>query len=96
MCLCCVQVAWTSFHKNKKMVRKHLAQYHIGKISPEQKAVYIYADSYLRTCLTQVLHVIFLCCLYIASANREGFYGVKRKDGGKGKETQGPKTTCHP
>jgi fatty acid desaturase 2 (delta-6 desaturase) len=30
-------LAWTSFHHNKAMVRKYLAQYHIGKICPEQK-----------------------------------------------------------
>ena len=35
-----MQLAWTSFHHNKAMVRKYLAQYHIGKICPEQKEVY--------------------------------------------------------
>lgn len=34
-----LQLAWTSFHNNKAMVRKYLACYHIGTISSEQQEV---------------------------------------------------------
>ena len=34
-----LQVAWTSFHNDKAMVKKYLAQFHIGHITPEQREV---------------------------------------------------------
>ena len=80
MHLCCVQLAWTSFHNNKKMVRKHLARYHIGKISPEQKAVRLNK----KRCLTQVLHVIFLCCLQLQPIDKD-FMELREKMEAKAK-----------
>lgn len=43
-----MQVAWTSFHNNKTLVRKYLGTYHIGHLAEEQREVgYIRAIVYL-------------------------------------------------